>query len=109
MLMAAFMLAAAPALASGPGSCDPGVTAGAHQMHDDSASRLGTGAHRKAMPEHRPVHCLASCLAAMAATNPVVPVADAPLPLLNSNPERADLDALVPHPLPVDPPPPRLS
>jgi len=109
MVLAAFMLAAAPALASGPESHGPSMAAGVGEMHDGSGSCIEAGTGGKAMPDQRTARCLASCLAGMAVTSPAVPAAFAPLPFLRSNPECVDTGALVPHPLPVEPPPPRMS
>lgn len=105
MLVAAIMLAAAPPMASAaePGSPAPSTIAQA--MHDMAGS--GTASHplRHAMP----AHCLASCLAATAVTNPAAPSALMPPTALHAAPAPVETGALVPHPLPVDPPPPRLS
>lgn len=105
MLMAAFMLAAAPALAAGSQAIAPGAVATMQPMQGNTNGCAEAGSHHKAMP----AHCLASCLAAMGVTSPAVPFTTAPPPPVRSAPEPVTAGALVPHGLPVDPPPPRIS
>ncbi|WP_338467798.1 hypothetical protein RXV95_04385 [Novosphingobium sp. ZN18A2] len=110
MLVAALMLAAAPALAAMPAAGVPAPVHPFHAGHADGDACAEAGQHHA--PSHdgaMPAHCLASCLAAMAVTSPVVPFANLPRPVLQGLPEARGIDALVPHSLPVDPPPPRLS
>jgi hypothetical protein len=111
-LLAALMLAAAPAIASGSGFTAAGATMSGMDMTSASGAMNGEIDGCEEGRVHHPVlpaHCLASCLAGMAATPPAVPFTDLSRQTVRAAPEPIEAGILVPRALPVDPPPPRQS